>query len=186
MTSMRLSPGQRLLSWLRWYNSFIVRRKTPLEWPELTAFFDQAKVDYNQATSAAEARWQLSRYRWRFDIKSFNVYFEHKKGTLPNLTAQAQILGSHFTHTKEWHWSWSTPHIPKKTTRVARKLKTFGRRFGQNYLYRHVLDLTGTPQKAQALAALGFALSQAECVYQGQSEQQTVFFLLHNIQETQP
>lgn len=186
MLGLQLNAGQTLLSWLRWYNSFIVRRKEPLESPVLTAFLGQAKDAYNQAILDNETQWELSRYRWRFDSKTQTLHFEHKKGTLPNLIAHAQILGSHFTQTREWHWSWSTPHIPKKATRDARKLKAFGRRFGQNYLYQAVLDLSGAKQRAPALAAVGLAVSKAEAIYQGQSDQQTVYFLLRNIQQESP
>ena len=171
-----------IVRWLRWYNSFIVRRKTSLESSELEAICTQAQDHYNQQIKATEDQWQLSRYRWLFDPNTQILHFTHNKGKLPNLRANAQVLASHFIHTQEWHWSWSTPHIPKAATRDARKLRHFGRQWGQIFLYKGTLDLTGAKQQAPTLAALALHLYGADTVYQGQSEQQTVYFLLRNLQ----
>lgn len=177
----RISLGQSLGSWLRWYNSFIVRRKKPLELPELERYFANAQDHYNEALAKTESQWQLSRYRWRFDKNTSCLYFTHNKGHLPDLIAQAQVLASHFISTHEWHWAWSTSHIPAAASKDARRLRSFGRCWGQSFLYTATLNLQGSPHQAPAFAALAQYLCEADSVYQGQGDQQVVYFLIRNL-----
>jgi len=90
-----------MIKWLRWYNSYIVRRQKSRQSPELDQVFEQAGLAYNQAVSLMEQQWPLSRYRWRYDPKKDLLLFTHGKGQLAPLQGQAQIIGSFFHHTAQ-------------------------------------------------------------------------------------
>ena len=170
-----------MLKWARWYNSFIVNRKESRQSPLLDSMVDTAKSKYNNTIQQYEQQWSLSRYRWRFDSKTCQLHFAHKKGELPQLVADAQILGSLFHQTQLWEGAWNTAHVPKKSTKSARQLRRFGRQEGQVPFYTGRLEIKSQKYDPLYLAAIALLVSNADFVYKGASEQQDVFFLLTNI-----
>ncbi|MEC8012298.1 MAG: hypothetical protein VX185_16195 [Pseudomonadota bacterium] len=176
----------RPLDMLRWYNSFLTKPKESITSDELEAFFEGAKAYYNKSTEEAEKKWSLSRYRWRFDEKTSELVFEHQKGSLPTLKAKAQIISSFFVEPQEWHWSWAAPHLPKKSTADARRVRNFGRRMKQTPLYKSPVQLKTQKHLRHFMTALALSLSKkAETAYTGQGKDQEVVFLLHSIRVTE-
>ena len=171
----------------RWCLSFA---KTPQKQRiKANAEFDQllqtAQTDYNAGIKQLQASHQIDRYAWSFNVKTRNLEFHHTKDKLPKLKARAEILGSYFIKTRAFEWSWNTPNVPKKLTRVARKVKRFGRCNGQPDLYTGRLTDKKQLKLCQYYAAIALHLSSYTNVYQGKSQDQIVFFLMRDIQSVE-
>ena len=166
----------------RWVRSFLtIPAKSPrLNSPAYDTLVEAAQTKYNNGIQTLKDSQQIHRYAWRYDAKTHKLHFRHKKQTLPDLCAKAQIIGSYFKRTKTFEWSWNTPNVPKKTTKAARKTRTFGRCHGQPLLYTGALQSRHELKNCHYYAAMTLYLNNGHSVYQGESRDQIVFFFIEH------
>jgi len=179
---------------LYWLKSWLRRPETMtlVISPKIEAFYDQAGPFYNQQVQLLESQHSISRYRWRYDLKQRQLLFTHGRQELPELQAQAEIIGSYFKPTQHWEWAWNTVNVPKKNKRLVRQLKHFGRWHKQPRLFTGHIDLAQNLNNKQRLeytnqcAATALWYSQLKnnkgfSVYRGESDEQIVYFLIYSL-----
>lgn len=167
--------------WFRWYNSFIAPAKISRQSPVIDIFLQDAAKHYNKSLAQLESQWLINRYRWQFNQEDNTLRFTHKKQKLPDLVADAQIIGSYFVQTQLWHWAWSSGHLNKKAAKAARKIKRFGRQQSQVPLFTNPLDLYGRPHYCGFLHGLSLSIAKMQFAYCGKNQEQHVYFLMNNI-----
>ena len=171
---------------MRWFRNILWKPHTStLEiGPELNDFFSRSVETYNQYLHDLESTWKISRYRWRYDQKQRKLFFHHGKDKLPPFEAKAQILGSYYKTTHLWEWAWNTPNILKKVSKDSRKVKKFGRKHKLAPLVLGSLLLSGKEEYATYFAAMAVDICSAKGIYRGESSEQAVYFLLHDLKQT--
>lgn len=147
--------------------------------PRFDEWLDDCRNELERRNAAARAAFGVGDYnRWDIVQGAMQLVFSDKGK--PEVTADAQCIGSYSYVTNTWKWGWASASVSPRFSNDILKVREYGEAHGFESLVTDV-SIACSEDAAWLLAAGALVVLDAEGVYCGATEHGLMFLLLRNL-----
>jgi hypothetical protein len=133
--------------------------------PDFVAEVNQSLGDLRKRLEEQDHNWGLASFaKWEFSQETGALVFTLLDGS--RAVCAGQIIGSRSSKDSSWEWAWNNPHLEKRVTKAAAKLKAHGKANGISQLTTGMLPKV-SKDAAWSLAAFAARNQGFQGVYCG-------------------